>query len=119
VGADSKDIASWVKIYKSVCFVGRMFLDVPFILAAGGAAHWWVQIVKILLLGERFTNLFVSLAECFWTFRSFSQLVEQRVGAGADSKDIASWGNIYKSVCFGGRMFLDVPFILAAVLKPC
>ena len=59
------------------------------------------------------------MAECFWTFRSFSQLVEQRVGAGADSKDIASWGNIYKSVCFGGRMFLDVPFILAAVLKPC
>jgi hypothetical protein len=38
--------------------------------------------------------------------------------AGADGKGISSWGKVYKSVCFNGRIFLDVPFILAAVSKP-
>jgi hypothetical protein len=38
--------------------------------------------------------------------------------AGADGASIKSWGKIYKSVCFGGRLFTDVPFIQAAVNKP-
>ncbi|MFO0006438.1 MAG: hypothetical protein ACK559_35485, partial [bacterium] len=38
--------------------------------------------------------------------------------AGADGTSIRSWGKIYKSVCFGGRRFLDVPFVQAAVSKP-
>jgi len=38
--------------------------------------------------------------------------------AGADGKGIHSWGKVLKSVCFNGRHFLDVPFILAAVANP-
>ena len=38
--------------------------------------------------------------------------------AGADGKGISSWGKVYRSVNFNGRIFLDVPFILAAVSKP-
>jgi cleavage and polyadenylation specificity factor subunit 1 len=38
--------------------------------------------------------------------------------AGADGTGIKSWGKILKSVCFGGRLFTDVPFVLAAVSKP-
>ncbi len=36
----------------------------------------------------------------------------------ADGTSIKSWGKIFKSVCFGGRLFADVPFVLAAVNKP-
>jgi hypothetical protein len=38
--------------------------------------------------------------------------------AGADGASIKSWGKIYKSLCFGGRLFPDVPFVQAAVNKP-
>jgi hypothetical protein len=38
--------------------------------------------------------------------------------AGADGASIRSWGKVYKSVCFGGRLFQDVPFLQAAVNKP-
>ncbi len=38
--------------------------------------------------------------------------------AGADGKGISSWGKVYRSVNFNSRVFLDVPFILAAVSKP-
>ena len=38
--------------------------------------------------------------------------------AGADGKGIASWGVVKKSLCFGGRTFTDVPFVLAAVARP-
>ncbi len=38
--------------------------------------------------------------------------------AGADGAGIKSWGKVLKSVCFGGRLFTDVPFVLAAVNKP-
>jgi hypothetical protein len=38
--------------------------------------------------------------------------------AGADGKGISSWGKVYRSVCFNGKIFPDVPFILAAVAKP-
>jgi hypothetical protein len=38
--------------------------------------------------------------------------------AGADGTSIKSWGKIYKSVSFGGRLFTDVPFVQAAVNKP-
>ena len=38
--------------------------------------------------------------------------------AGADGKGIASWGVVKKSLCFGGRIFTDVPFVLTAVARP-
>jgi hypothetical protein len=38
--------------------------------------------------------------------------------AGADGKGITCWGKVYKSVCFNGKNFTDVPFVLAAVSKP-
>ncbi len=38
--------------------------------------------------------------------------------SGADGKGITTWGKVYKSVCFNGRVFTDVPFVLAAVSKP-
>jgi hypothetical protein len=38
--------------------------------------------------------------------------------AGAYGTSIKSWGKIYKSVSFGGRHFVDVPFVQAAVNKP-
>jgi hypothetical protein len=38
--------------------------------------------------------------------------------AGADGKGITSWGKVFKSVCFNGKTFTDVPFVLAAVAKP-
>jgi hypothetical protein len=38
--------------------------------------------------------------------------------AGADGTGIKSWGKVLKSVCFGGRLFTNVPFVLAAVNKP-
>ena len=38
--------------------------------------------------------------------------------AGADGTGIKSWGKVLKSVCFGGRLFTNVPFVLAAVSKP-
>jgi hypothetical protein len=38
--------------------------------------------------------------------------------AGADGASIKSWGKTYKSVCFGGCLFQDVPFVQAAVNKP-
>jgi hypothetical protein len=38
--------------------------------------------------------------------------------AGADGASIRSWEKIYKSVCFGGRLFPDVPFVQAAINKP-
>ena len=38
--------------------------------------------------------------------------------AGADRKGIASWGVVKKSLCFGGRTFTDVLFVLAAVARP-
>ena len=38
--------------------------------------------------------------------------------AGADGKGITSWGKVFKSVCFNGKTFTDVPFVLAAVSKP-
>ena len=37
---------------------------------------------------------------------------------GADGKGITSWGKVYRSICFGGKTFTDVPFVLAAVAKP-
>ncbi len=38
--------------------------------------------------------------------------------AGADGKGITSWGKVLRSVCFNGKTFTDVPFVLAAVSKP-
>ncbi len=38
--------------------------------------------------------------------------------AGADGTGIKSWGKVLKSVCFGGCLFTNVPFLLAAVNKP-
>jgi hypothetical protein len=38
--------------------------------------------------------------------------------AGADGKGIASWGKVFRTVCFNGKTFTDVPFLLAAVAKP-
>ncbi len=38
--------------------------------------------------------------------------------AGADGKGITCWGKVYKSVCFNGKNFTDIPFVLAAVSKP-
>lgn len=38
--------------------------------------------------------------------------------AGADGKPIASWGVAHCRLSFGGRIFDNVPFVLAAVSKP-
>ena len=38
--------------------------------------------------------------------------------AGADGKGIASWGVVCRSLCFGGRLFPDLPFVLAPVARP-
>jgi hypothetical protein len=38
--------------------------------------------------------------------------------ASADGKGIICWGKVYKSVCFNGKNFTDVLFVLAAVSKP-
>jgi len=37
---------------------------------------------------------------------------------GVDGKGIASWGKVFRTVCFNGKTFTDVPFLLAAVAKP-